>query len=323
MNSNLATILAVVMTICSCSGIVSAQSSGKGNGNKGKSGSLQSRALARGMVRIVANGGAQLLNKEMMADQKEALPKALFRWLKTHQHTVLDAGESPFAKRAKWGDATTSGNHLYLHVGSWPKDNKLLIPRLHNSIVTAKLVGGDEVKVKPNVADWELTLGEKPKRNILPVIDLELNEPAKQGLSDPPVVKAKDNAIELHSRYAIVHGEMLRFEPQPHKNTVGYWVNEKDWAEWQCEPTKAGRYQVELRYGCGNGQGGSDIHISIGEQKLPFQVAATGGFQAWRDVKLGEVALKAGTGYRVTAKVQKKAKNAVMDIQQITLRLVE
>lgn len=37
---------------------------------------------------------------------------------------------------------------------------------------------------------------------------------------------SEDGLIHPHSRYAIVHGEMLRFEPQSHKDTVGYWVNE-------------------------------------------------------------------------------------------------
>ena len=154
----------------------------------------------------------------------------------------------------------------------------------------------------------------------MPVIELELNEPAKLGQSEPPVVKSSGDVIELHSRYSVVHGEMLRFEPQAHKNTVGYWVKEKDWAQWQCHATKAGPYEVELRYGCGDGQGGSDIELTIGKQKVPFKVEATGGFQAWRDVKLGTVELKAETGYTVSLKVIKKAKNAVMDIQQITLR---
>ena len=301
--------------VCLLAGACATEAFGQ-QGNR-KQGSNQARAIVRALARLSASGGAGLLKKDAT---NEDMPRALNRWLSAHQHTIYEVGPNPFAKRAKWGVATTKGNRLFLHVNVWPKDGVLLIPRLHNSIKTAKLIGSDdELKVTPNVADWAIKLGEKPKRNLMPVVELTLNEPAKEAAEKPPLVQQSGDLIELHSRYSIVHGEMLRFEPQPHKNTVGYWVKEKDWAEWSCQPTKSGQYQVGLRYGCGNGQGGSEIEITIGDKKIPFKVEATGGFQTWRDVKLGAVELEAGKPCNVTVKVVSKAKNAVMDIQQITL----
>ena len=279
----------------------------------------QARLATRSLARLAASGAGNLLRDDF---EKLELSPRLKQWLSDHREAIVGAGRSPFSTPTKWGVATTNGNKLFLHIAQWPKEgNKLLIPRLHNSVKAAKYAG-KELKLKPNVKDWEITLPEKPDRRgpILPVVELELNEPAVLATEQPVLVKAAaDGSIPLHSRYSIVHGEMLRFEPQPHKNTVGYWVNEKDWAEWLCQPQEAGRYEVHLRYGCGNGQGGSEIAIQIGDQKLTFIVEATGGFQAWRDVSLGKVELTRRP-VRVTVKPIRKAKNAVMDIQQITLK---
>jgi hypothetical protein len=284
----------------------------------------QVRIATRSLARLASSGGGGLLKADY---DKQALPSALIKWLDVNAVAVVNAGPSPFEKHGKWGVATTNGDKLFLHIVMWPEDGKLVIPRLHNSVKKMHLTSDTtELALSPNVTDWAIELPEKPKPrdNVLPVIVLELDGPAVSAGATPPTVRPSvDGSLELHSRYSIVHGEMLRFEPQPHKNTVGYWVKEKDWAEWSCSATKAGKYEVELRYGCGQGQGGSDIEIAVGDQVLPFNVAETGGFQAWRDVKLGNVNLSPGVTTMVTAKPKKKARNAVMDIQQITLRPVD
>lgn len=279
----------------------------------------QSQAIARAIVELVSSGGAALL-KENAGDVD--LPKPVAGWLNKHKRALVGSGPSPFKGRSDWGVATTNGNKLFLHVsGEYPKNGKLLIPRLHNSIKSAKLFGATkELKVQPNVADWEISIGERDKNALVSVVELELNEPATLGQKAPPVVQQTGDVLNLHARYAVAHGEKLRFEPQAHKNTIGYWVNEKDWAQWRFKTARSGKYEIELRYGCGKNQGGSEIEISVGDAKLPFKVEATGGFQAWRTVKIGTVELEAGTQYNVTAKALMKAKAAVMDIQQITLR---
>ena len=249
--------------------------------------SQQARVASRSIARLVSTGGGDLLRKDL--DQANVAPR-LKQWLSENKEAIVGSAASPSTRPAKWGVATTKDDKLFLFVSQWPKEGKLLIPRLHNSVKSVKHAD-EELKLKPNVADWEITLPEKPTRPgpVLPVIELVLNEPAVVGTDQPPVVKSGDDgSLLLHSRYSIVHGEMLRFEPQPHKNTVGYWVNEKDWAEWRCSPAKVGTYEVILRYGCGNGQGGSEIAIQLGDQQIGFNVEATGGFQSWRDVSLGK-----------------------------------
>lgn len=122
----------------------------------------------------------------------------------------------------------------------------------------------------------------------------------------------------LPASQAEVHGTMLRYEPPPHKNTLGYWVRAEDWAAWDVQISQPGDFRVTVRYGCGNGSGGSEVDFSIAGQSLPFTVKETGGFQNWQEAELGKVTLPAGRQtFSIRPKVKKGA--AVMDVQLVTL----
>lgn len=138
-----------------------------------------------------------------------------------------------------------------------------------------------------------------------------------------PNPQAADGTIPLPARTADVHGVMLRFEPLPHKNTLGYWVNEKDWASWEFTVTKPGNFEVEVLQGCGTGQGGSDVQIVLGEQKLNFVVEDTGGFQAFKPRVVGKVSIEKAGRYTLEIRPVKKAKAAVMDVRQVLLKPVK
>src|SRR6185437_15385265 len=89
---------------------------------------------------------------------------------------------------------------------------------------------------------------------------------------NPP---GKDGSIVVHARTASVHGVMLRFEPLPHKNTLGYWVNKNDWAEFEFTVDKPGAFTVEVLQGCGTGSGGADVELATASEKLAFTVKDT------------------------------------------------
>ena len=141
-----------------------------------------------------------------------------------------------------------------------------------------------------------------------------------------PNPQAKDGSILLHCKWAEVHGVMLRYEPLPHKNTLGYWVRVEDWASWEFTVTKPGKFQVEVLQGCGKGQGGSEVEVSVGvrvgdsDQKLSVIVEDTGHFQNFKPRDIGQVTLDKPGRYTLNVKPKKKAAAAVMDVRSITLR---
>ena len=116
----------------------------------------------------------------------------------------------------------------------------------------------------------------------------------------------------------MTHGEKLRFEPQPHKNTVGYWVNTEDWCEWHFT-AKPGDYKVYIWQGCGTGQGGSEVGVASGNTTVKFIVEDTGHFQNFKQREIGVLKLNDTGDYKLRLKPIKKAKNAVMDVRRIKL----
>lgn len=129
---------------------------------------------------------------------------------------------------------------------------------------------------------------------------------------------SSDGTITLAAQDAMTHGEMLRYEPQPNKNTLGYWTQVEDWAGWRFKLPRPGRYEVHVLQGCGQGQGGSQAAVKLGGQELKFMVEDTGHFQNFKDRALGTVSLESGEHALELRPVTKAAK-AVMDVRLMRL----
>jgi arylsulfatase A-like enzyme len=135
-----------------------------------------------------------------------------------------------------------------------------------------------------------------------------------------PNPQAADGTITLLAKTADVHGVQLRYEPQPHKNTLGYWTRADDWASWEFQLAKPGPFRVEVLQGCGKGQGGSEVGITVAGQTLTFTVEDTGGFQAFKAREVGTVQIDRPGRYTLAVQPKGKAKSAVMDLRAVTLK---
>ncbi len=134
-----------------------------------------------------------------------------------------------------------------------------------------------------------------------------------------PHVTPSKGDIRLFAKDARVHGQTLRYEPQPHKNVLGYWTNAADWADWEFEVPSAGVYEVEVQQGCGAGSGGAEVAVEVAGQTLRFTVQDTGHFQHMIQRTLGTVELPAGK-VTLAVKPQSKPGVAVMDLRRVVLR---
>jgi arylsulfatase A len=134
-----------------------------------------------------------------------------------------------------------------------------------------------------------------------------------------PNPQADDGTVTLAAASADVHGEMLRFEPLPHKNTLGFWTRVDDWASWEFVLRQPGTYRVEALVGCGNGSGGSAVEFRAGEQVLRFRVPETGGFQAFKKQELGRLKLDRSGRHVLEVRATAKPGPAVMDLREVKL----
>lgn len=140
--------------------------------------------------------------------------------------------------------------------------------------------------------------------------------PAPEG---PAPAQGADGAITLPAASATTWSENMRYEPKPEKNCLGFWTDADDFAEWEFQAEKPGRYKVTVSYGCGGGNHGSEVELKLNGQTLKWTTQDTGGFQKWQEVALGEVEVKGPGPQRLVIDPVNKVKSAVLDVQKVVL----
>ncbi len=147
----------------------------------------------------------------------------------------------------------------------------------------------------------------------------------RQGMNQ--AIEAKPNpgpghptgAVALEARDAQTHGEKLRYEDAPHKDTLGFWTVKDDWVEWKFQVPRAGTYEVELLQGCGKGSGGAEIEIAIDGERLTTQVVETGHFQRFIPRDVGKLKINSDGQHTLTIHAISKPGGAVMDLRRVRL----
>ena len=133
---------------------------------------------------------------------------------------------------------------------------------------------------------------------------------------NPP---ARDGSITLRARAADVHGVMLRDEPLPHKDTLGFWTMADDWASWEFDTNAPTEYSASALIGCGKGSGGSMVEFRVAGQSVRLTVPETGGFQAFQEVELGRITIDRPGRHRLEVRALSKPGPAVMDLREVRL----
>lgn len=134
-----------------------------------------------------------------------------------------------------------------------------------------------------------------------------------------PIRAAADGSFTLPARLAEVIGKTLRYEPQPQKNTLGYWTDPNDYARWHVQIEKPGRYEVRVLQGCGRDQGGSVVRVTLGGDALAFAVEDTGHFQNFRERIVGRLSVEKKGEHTLEVRPQHLERNAVVDLREVRL----
>ena len=131
---------------------------------------------------------------------------------------------------------------------------------------------------------------------------LSLEGRAKRLLSKPKefpnnqpeavVQSANGGTIELPASKAAVFGPSLVFEQQ-YRN-LGYWQSREDRARWNVTVAKAGTYRVKLDFALHKDAAGQTLELTLGEEKLRFDVPSTGTWDDYTQVSIGKLKLPVG-----------------------------
>lgn len=154
---------------------------------------------------------------------------------------------------------------------------------------------------------------------LLAAMPAEADEPKGDEKAAKVIRQAANGEVLLHARDVAIHGTTVRYEPQPHKNTIGYWTKVDDWVSWDFELTRPGEFNVEILQGCGKGSGGAAVEFSVGEQTLKTTIKDTGGFQNFVPRDIGALKFDKPGRYTLAVKPKTKPGVAVMDLRQVKL----
>ena len=229
------------------------------------------------------------------------------------------AGGRAFAE-----ESASNGTVLTYELKEIPTDGKFAIPRQYGRLKDVRWQGQtEELKLTPYREEWVIQLGLPPNGvRVLVVMLLDHVEGDVASLTHLKL--SAKSPTEFPAHLAETHGEKLVFEPQPHKNTIGYWTVPTDWASWTIAAAQPGLYDVDILQGCGTDQGGSNVRIlltSHGKQvdELTFAVEDTGHFQNFKQRRIGQLRVPADGAYQLEIRPKNIANKAVMDVRKVIL----
>jgi alpha-L-fucosidase len=279
------------------------------------------RQLIQTLVDIVSKGGNFLLNVGPMANGK--IPreqvvrlKQMGAWLRQFGEAIYGTEPSPFLSHPHpVGGCTVKGNRLFVHLFEYPTDPVELWGL--KTKVRRAFIMKDGTPVEFKQEGLSLTLDLPP---IIPdpydtIVVLELEGAPEVDLA---LRQAKDGSIDLHARFAVVHGKTARYEHGGGKDNIGFWTDANDWVSWDFVVERGGTFQVEITYACDKGTGGSEFVVEVAGQKLTGVVEETGSWTNFVTKPLGTVTLQPGR-YTLAVRPVKKPGMAVMNLQRVKL----
>ncbi len=255
--------------------------------------------LIRNLADIASKGGNYLLNVgptclgEIPEPSIERL-KQVGQWMKVNGESIYGTTASPFT-RLPWGRCTkklnATGATLYLHVFDWPEDGKLLVPGLRNEVRSAWLLATDKT-LRTTATDDGVTVQvpAEPLDPIDAVVVLEV-----KGELDIEKVLPKqgaDGRLALPATLADIHGGSAQVESKYGAPNIGFWTNARDWVSWQFQIDRPGHFDVTAEIA--TPATGSKFELMVGNEKLSVEASSTGGYDAFKTLKLGTVQIDGG-----------------------------
>jgi len=148
---------------------------------------------------------------------------------------------------------------------------------------------------------------------------LRVSGPPRKELAGnkPASVKpAADGSLTLPAMACEIYGCDITFE-QPFQN-IGCWHGEHDFVAWTVETGKDAKYDVVLDYACHDSVAGNAFVLEGGEPVLHGRARGTGGWDKYRQVRIGTLALKAGMA-RIVLRPNEPVTGALLDLRAIRL----
>jgi len=255
--------------------------------------------IIRRLVTIVSKGGNYLLNvgptgKGIIPGPSVKILKEVGKWMEKNSESIYGTSSSPFTSEMEWGECTRKGNKLYLHVFSWPENDKLVLKGLNSKIEKAYLLTDPEVNLSINKKDeWTIELPDEPIDPINTVVVAVIKGSADV---DPYIVKQKDKeAMNLDYISADTYGKAVkRFNRKGEEGLfhISKMQVPEDYIQWHVDVASPGLYDVEISYAAITGWENCNFIIDSGKEQISGTVKSTEGWHEYKTEKVGQFNIK-------------------------------
>lgn len=162
-----------------------------------------------------------------------------------------------------------------------------------------------------------ITVPTSPPDPIASVVVASVEGEVRPVQSSP--TQAKDGTLRLTADDAEIHGATARVEGDQERN-IGYWMDASDTVSWPAKITHPGLFRVEVVQACPEGTAGTEYTLSVGDQTVSCNVAATGGWRSYETVPVGKIKIDQA-GSLIIKLVPGKLKGfAVMNLRVVVLK---
>lgn len=158
--------------------------------------------------------------------------------------------------------------------------------------------------------------------DLLAYLGTQRNPPKTVAGNRPELITQAQGQIALTADHAAIHGGDITFEGPPFQN-IGMWHGVNDSLAWDFEWPEAAEVDVWLHYACHPDSEGNRFVVETGSSSLEGAVAGTGGWNRYRTVRLGRLALPAGKQQLSMRPQGPQMKGALLDLQGIYLTPIE
>lgn len=158
---------------------------GRGWSYRGETGFKGPENCIKMLVSCTTGGGNLLLNfgpraDGTFADGEAKVAVAMGEWLKKNGEAIYGTRGGPY-RNGEWGGSCHKNKSLYLHVFQW-EDDTLSLPPLGKKVLSARILGGNEVKYESTDKTLTITLPKAQQDNPVTVIKLTVNSLFKNTL---------------------------------------------------------------------------------------------------------------------------------------------
>jgi alpha-L-fucosidase len=285
------------------------------------------QTIIRNLVDIASKGGNYLLNvgptgEGLIPDASVERLKEVGQWMTINGSAIYATTASPFEKQLPWGRCTkkveNGSTTLYLHVFDWPADGKLFVPGLQSKVKSAALLIKPSTSIKAKTSEGGTTVflpAEAPDK-ISSTVVLEFDGVPE--IVAVPIIQNSDGSVTLRADQAHLHGSAVQCESRGPVENIGYWYHPEDWASWDLQLKRPGKYMVGTEIAA---PALTSFELAVAGQTFRCAAPVTKNYDDFQSVPLGTVEIPSPGKFTLTVHPIKSGWQP-MNLKSVTLKPV-